>query len=151
MRTRIEAQCRTKGICWTAQRQVIGEVLSASKDHPDINELHRRAASNGKRISLSTVYRTLKRFEREGIVERRTFHDGRTRYEWASRKHHDHLIDLTTGDVVEFTSPEIEKIQVQIVKRLGYKLVSHRLELYGTPVKKGRPQRKRSIYPLVIA
>jgi Fur family ferric uptake transcriptional regulator len=144
MRTRIEAQCRIKGICWTAHRQVIGEILSASTDHPDIYELHRRATANGKRISLSTVYRTLKRFEREGVVERRKFRDGRTRYELVSRQHHDHLIDLTTGDVVEFRSPEIEKMQAQIVERLGYKLVAYRLELYGTPAKIGRSPQKRS-------
>jgi len=130
---RIEAQCRTKGIRLTGQRRLIAEVLSQAQDHPDVQELHRRVAERDQGISLATVYRTVKRLEAEGILERHAFQDGRARYERASRKHHDHLIDLETGKVIEFTSPEIERLQEEITQRLGYELVGHRLELYARP------------------
>jgi Fur family transcriptional regulator, ferric uptake regulator len=143
MTNRIEAQCRAKGIRLTEQRRVIAEVLSAAQDHPDVQELHRRVAGHDEGISLATVYRTVKRLEAEGIIERHAFRDGPARYERASRKHHDHLIDLETGKVIEFASPEIERLQEDIAKRLGYQLVGHRLELYARPASKtlARPNR----------
>jgi Fur family ferric uptake transcriptional regulator len=142
MNTRLEAQCRARGMRWTAQRRVIAEVISKSTDHPDVNELHRRVLEHDKRVSLATVYRTVRRFEREGIIERCAFGDGRARYERPSSRHHDHLIDIQTGKVVEFTSPEIEQLQTKIVERLGYALVGHRLELYGVSTKTKRSHPK---------
>jgi Fur family ferric uptake transcriptional regulator len=109
-------------------------VLGEAQDHPDVVELHRRAASLDDRISLSTVYRTVKLFETEGIIERLDFRGGRSRYERAPQHHHDHLIDLASGDVIEFRSEEIEKLQTEIARRLGYRLVEHRLELYAVPL-----------------
>ncbi|WP_175493839.1 Fur family transcriptional regulator [Microvirga guangxiensis] len=120
----------------TGQRKIIAQVLDDAADHPDVVELHRRAADVDDRISLSTVYRTVKLFETEGILERLDFRDGRSRYEQAAREHHDHLINLETGDVIEFHSDEIEKLQTEIAKRLGYKVVYHRLELYAVPLDK---------------
>lgn len=134
MTNRIEALCRAKRLRLTGQRRLIAQVLSAAHDHPDARELHRRVAERDHRISLATVYRTVKRLEAEGIIERHAFRDGRARYEKASRKHHDHLINIETGKVIEFTSPEIERLQDEIARRLGYKLVGHRLELYAEPV-----------------
>lgn len=142
MANRIEAQCRVKGMRLTGQRRLIAEVLSEAEDHPDVPELHRRVAKRDERVSLATVYRTVKRLEVEGIIERHAFRDGPARYERASRKHHDHLIDLDTGKVIEFTSPEIERLQNEIAQRLGYKLVGHRLELYATPATGRRNQPK---------
>jgi Fur family transcriptional regulator, ferric uptake regulator len=118
----------------TGQRRVIARVLGEAHDHPDVVELHRRAAAADDRISLSTVYRTVKLFETEGIIERLELRDGRARYERAPRQHHDHLVNLATGDVVEFRSEEIEELQTKIARRLGFRLVSHRLELYGVPL-----------------
>ncbi|HEV2558754.1 MAG TPA: transcriptional repressor [Microvirga sp.] len=118
----------------TGQRQVIARILDDADDHPDVVELHRRAASVDNRISLSTVYRTVKLLETEGIIERLDFRDGRSRYEQAAREHHDHLINLATGDVIEFRSEEIEALQTAIAERLGYKVVYHRLELYAVPI-----------------
>jgi len=120
----------------TGQRRIIAQVLDAAEGHPDVVELHRRAAEVDDRISLSTVYRTVKLFETEGILERLDFRDGRSRYEQAAREHHDHLINLETGDVIEFRSEEIEALQNEIAKRLGYKVVYHRLELYAVPLDK---------------
>lgn len=120
----------------TGQRKIIAQVLDSAEDHPDVVELHRRAAQVDDRISLSTVYRTVKLFETEGILERLDFRDGRSRYEQAAREHHDHLINLETGDVIEFRSEEIEALQNQIARRLGYKVVYHRLELYAVPLDK---------------
>jgi Fur family ferric uptake transcriptional regulator len=120
----------------TGQRRVIAQILDEALDHPDVVELHRRAAVVDDRISLSTVYRTLKLLETEGIIERLEFRGGRSRYEQASREHHDHLINLDTGDVIEFRSEEIEALQTEIARRLGYRLVYHRLELYAVPLKK---------------
>ncbi|WP_262029409.1 Fur family transcriptional regulator [Microvirga sp. Mcv34] len=120
----------------TGQRRIIARVLDSADDHPDVVELHRRAAEVDDRISLSTVYRTVKLFETEGILDRLDFRDGRSRYEQAAREHHDHLINLETGDVIEFRSEEIEALQNEIAKRLGYKVVYHRLELYAVPLDK---------------
>jgi Fur family ferric uptake transcriptional regulator len=130
----IERACRDKGLRMTGQRKIIAQILDDAADHPDVVELHRRAAAVDDRISLSTVYRTVKLFETEGILERLDFRDGRSRYEQAAREHHDHLINLETGAVIEFHSEEIEALQTEIAKRLGYKVVYHRLELYAVPL-----------------
>mgnify|MGYP003678831364 FL=1 len=119
----------------TEPRRVIARILSTSDDHPDAEELHRRANSMDSSISLATVYRTVKLFEDAGIIERHDFRDGRARYEEVPDEHHDHLIDIKTGGVVEFHSDEIEELQIEIARKLGYKLVDHRLELYGIPIK----------------
>jgi Fur family ferric uptake transcriptional regulator len=132
----IERACRDKGLRMTGQRRIIARTLDAAADHPDVVELHRRVAAIDDRISLSTVYRTVKLFESQGIIERLDFRGGRSRYEQAAREHHDHLINLETGDVIEFHSEEIEALQTAIARRLGYKLVSHRLELYAVPLDK---------------
>ncbi|MBV5266131.1 Fur family transcriptional regulator [Pinisolibacter aquiterrae] len=118
----------------TDQRRVIARVIETSLDHPDVEELHRRAAAIDRRISISTVYRTVKLFEDTGIIERHDFRDGRSRYETVSDDHHDHLIDLRSGKVVEFRNADIEKLQQFIARELGYRLVDHRLELYGVPL-----------------
>lgn len=132
----IERACREKGLRMTGQRRVIARILDDAADHPDVVELHRRAAEVDERISLSTVYRTVKLLETQGIIERLDFRDGRSRYEQAAREHHDHLINLETGDVIEFQSDEIEALQTEIARRLGYKVVYHRLELYAVPLPK---------------
>ncbi len=134
--TSIEEQCAAKGMRMTEQRRVIARVLEAATDHPDVEELHHRAARIDARISIATVYRTVKLFEDAGIVARHEFRDGRARYEQAPDEHHDHLIDLRTGKVVEFRDEEIERLQAEIARRLGFKLVDHRMELYGVPLKK---------------
>ncbi len=133
-------RCEAQGLRLTDQRRTIAEVLEEAEDHPDVEELHRRAAARDARISLATVYRTVKLFEESGILDKLEFGDGRARYEDAERDHHDHLIDLTTGDVIEFCDPEIEALQERIAEKLGYRLKGHRLELYGVPLKgrKGR-------------
>lgn len=128
---RIEEECRAKGLRLTGQRRIIAQVLAEAHDHPDVPELHRRAQDRDARISLPTVYRTVKLFEGAGILERHAFRDGRARYERAGRTHHDHLIDLASGHVIEFRSAEIEQLQAEIARRLGYRLVGHRLELYA--------------------
>jgi Fur family ferric uptake transcriptional regulator len=134
--TSIEEQCAAKGMRMTDQRRTIARVLEAATDHPDVEELHRRAAKIDSRISIATVYRTVKLFEDAGIVARHEFRDGRARYEPVPDEHHDHLIDLRTGKVVEFRDEEIERLQAEIARRLGFKLVDHRMELYGVPLKK---------------
>ncbi len=121
----------------TEQRRVIAGVIEAAIDHPDVEELYRRAADIDPKISISTVYRTVKLFEDAGIIERHDFRDGRSRYETVSEEHHDHLIDLRSGKVIEFRSEEIEKIQEEVARKLGFKLVDHRLELYGVPLTEG--------------
>jgi Fur family ferric uptake transcriptional regulator len=131
---RIEKLCIEKNMRMTEQRRVIAHVLSAASDHPDVEELHRRAHAIDPHISIATVYRTVRLFEEAGIIARHDFRDGRSRYEEASEIHHDHLIDMKTGQVVEFVDPEIEALQEAIAKRLGYRLVDHRLELYGMPI-----------------
>lgn len=131
---RIEKICIEKGLRMTEPRRIIARVLSTSDDHPDAEELHRRANALDASISLATVYRTVKLFEDYNIIERHDFRDGRARYEEAPTEHHDHLIDVRSGDVVEFHSEEIERLQEEIARELGYKLVDHRLELYGVPI-----------------
>lgn len=131
---RLEKLCIEKGMRMTEQRRVIARVLSSSADHPDVEELHRRAHAVDPHISIATVYRTVRLFEESGIIERHDFRDGRSRYEETPDHHHDHLIDMKTGKVVEFTDDEIEALQNAIAARLGYKLVDHRLELYGVPL-----------------
>jgi Fur family ferric uptake transcriptional regulator len=131
----IEALCHAKGLRITEQRRVIARVLSDSQDHPDVEELHRRAAAVDRNISIATVYRTVRLFEEAGILERHDFRDGRARYEATPDQHHDHLIDIETGDVIEFRDEALERIQNEIAERLGYRLVDHRLELYGSPRK----------------
>ncbi len=133
--TLIEA-CAHKGMRMTEQRRVIARILDAASDHPDVEELYRRASAIDPRISISTVYRTVKLFEDGGIIARHEFRDGRARYEPIPDEHHDHLIDLRTGKVVELRSEEIEALQVRIAAELGFKLVDHRLELYGVPIGK---------------
>jgi Fur family ferric uptake transcriptional regulator len=131
---RLEKLCIDKGMRMTDQRRVIARVLSAATDHPDVEELHRRAHAVDPHISIATVYRTVRLFEESGIIERHDFRDGRSRYEETPDHHHDHLIDMKTGKVVEFVDEEIEALQNAIARKLGYKLVDHRLELYGVPL-----------------
>ena len=130
---RIEKLCADRGMRMTEQRRVIARVLSSAEDHPDVEELYRRASAIDPHISIATVYRTVKLFEEAGLLERHEFGDGRARYEDAERDHHDHLIDITTGEVIEFVDEEIEALQEKIAQRLGYRLKGHRLELYGVP------------------
>ncbi|KPL55809.1 Fur family transcriptional regulator [Prosthecomicrobium hirschii] len=129
----------------TEQRRVIARVIASADDHPDVEELHRRAAAIDRRISISTVYRTVKLFEDAGIIERHDFRDGRARYETVPEEHHDHLIDMRTGHVIEFRSEEIEKLQEFVARELGYRLVGHRLELYGVVLDEAErgPERER--------
>jgi Fur family transcriptional regulator, ferric uptake regulator len=131
---RIEKLCVDKGMRMTEQRRVIARVVSGSHDHPDVEELHRRAVAVDPHISIATVYRTVRLFEEAGILERHDFRDGRSRYEEVPETHHDHLIDMKSGKVIEFVEPEIERLQHEIARKLGYKLVDHRLELYGVPL-----------------
>ena len=131
----IEARCAEQGMRMTEQRRVIARVLEESQDHPDVEELYRRAAAVDENISIATVYRTVRLFEEAGILERHDFRDGRSRYEQVPDSHHDHLIDLQSGKVIEFTNEQIEKLQKEVANTLGYKLVDHRLELYGVPIK----------------
>lgn len=130
----IEAKCVEKGLKMTGQRRVIARVLSESHDHPDVEMLYRRASAIDPHISIATVYRTVKLFEEAGITQRHDFGDGRARYEENTESHHDHLIDLKSGKVIEFTNDDIEKLQKDIAKKLGYKLVDHRLELFAVPL-----------------
>lgn len=134
MSDRIEKLCLEKNMRMTEQRRVIARVLSQADDHPDVEELHRRAHQIDPHISIATVYRTVRLFEEAGIIDRLDFRDGRSRYEEHTDEHHDHLIDMKTGKVVEFVDEEIEALQVAIARKLGYKLVDHRLELYGMPI-----------------
>ncbi len=133
-KTSIEAMCTAKGMRMTEQRRIIARVLTDSADHPDVEELYRRCHEVDKNISISTVYRTVKLFEDAGIIERHDFREGRARYEQIPEAHHDHLINLRTGQVIEFTSEEIEKLQAEVARKLGYRLVDHRLELYAVPL-----------------
>ncbi|MDX3926605.1 MAG: Fur family transcriptional regulator [Shinella sp.] len=132
----LEELCVERGMRMTEQRRVIARVLESSADHPDVEELYRRSSAVDSRISISTVYRTVKLFEDVGIIERHDFRDGRSRYETVPDEHHDHLIDLKNGKVIEFHSPEIEALQEKIAREHGFRLVDHRLELYGIPLKK---------------
>jgi Fur family transcriptional regulator, ferric uptake regulator len=141
---RIEAKCADYGLRMTGQRRVIARVLSVANDHPDVEEVHRRAHAIDAKISLSTVYRTIKLFSAKGILERHDFGHGRGRYEEASRAHHDHLVDVGSGRVIEFSNAAIEELQERIARDLGFKLVGHRLELYGEPLPKKKPSPRKS-------
>jgi Fur family ferric uptake transcriptional regulator len=135
MTTDIIARCEARGLRMTEQRRIVARVVGEAEDHPDVEALHARAAQIDPRISLATVYRTVKLFEEAGILDRLEFGDGRARYEDAERDHHDHLIDVTTGQVIEFVDPEIEALQDRIAARLGYRLIGHRLELLGVKLR----------------
>ena len=132
----IISRCEAKGLRLTEQRRTIAQVLESADDHPDVEELYARASGLDPNISIATVYRTVKLFEEAGILEKVDFGDGRARYEDAERDHHDHLIDLQSGEVIEFVDPDIEALQEKIAAKLGYTLKGHKLELYGVPIKK---------------
>ena len=134
--TKIENKCEQKGVRLTDQRRLIAKVMSQSSDHPDVDELHKRISKIDEKVSIATVYRTVKLFEESGIIEKHDFRGGKARYEQSPDIHHDHLIDVNTGKIVEFVDEEIEKLQKKVAEKLGYKLVDHRLELYGTKSKK---------------
>ena len=127
----IEQKCIAKGVKLTDQRKTIAKIMSESQDHPDVDELYKRASSIDKKISIATVYRTVKLFEESGIVAKHDFKGGKARYEELSESHHDHLIDIKTGEIIEFVDEEIEKLQKKVADKYGYKLVDHKLELYG--------------------
>jgi Fur family ferric uptake transcriptional regulator len=133
---KIEEKCLAKGVRLTDQRKIIADVMSASNDHPDVDELHKRVNKIDKKISIATVYRTVKLFEESGIVEKHDFKGGKARYEESPEEHHDHLIDINSGEIIEFVDKEIEILQNKVAKKLGYKLVDHKLELYGSKIKK---------------
>ena len=135
---RIERLCTDHGLRMTGQRRTIAKILSDAADHPDVEEVHRRVHAEDQRISLSTVYRTLRLLERKGILSRHDFGAGRQRYEESSGDHHDHLIDVESGKVIEFSNAEIEKLQERVARDLGFELVGHRLQLFGIPLKRGR-------------
>ena len=132
----IESKCKPKGVRLTEQRKLIAKAMSDSKDHPDVDELHKRVSNLDSKISIATVYRTVKLFEEAGIVAKHDFKGSKSRYEQASEEHHDHLIDVNSGEITEFVNEEIERLQKQVAEKLGYKLVDHRLELYGSKIKK---------------
>ena len=136
MTSDIESKCIKKGVRLTEQRKLIAKVMSDSKDHPDVDELHKRVSNLDSKISIATVYRTVKLFEESGIVAKHDFKGNKARYEQATKEHHDHLIDINTGKITEFVNEDIEKLQKQVAEKLGYKLVDHRLELYGSKIKK---------------
>ena len=132
----IEQKCIAKGVKLTDQRKIIAKVMSEANDHPDVDELYSRVSKVDHKISIATVYRTVKLFEEFGIVEKHDFKGGKARYEQSPDEHHDHLIDINSGEIVEFVDKNIEKLQNEVAKRLGYKLVDHKLELYGSKIKK---------------
>ena len=138
----IEEKCKNKGVRLTDQRKVLAQVMADSKvrygakDHPDVDQLHKRISEIDSKISIATVYRTVKLFEEAGIVEKHDFKGGKARYEQSPDEHHDHLIDINSGDIIEFVDKDIEKLQNEVAKKLGYKLVDHKLELYGSKIKK---------------
>ena len=133
---KIEEKCIAKGVRLTDQRKVIAEVMSASNNHPDVDELHKKINKIDKKISIATVYRTVKLFEEAGIVAKHDFKGGKARYEESPEEHHDHLIDINSGEIIEFVDKEIEILQNKVAEKLGYKLVDHKLELYGSKIKK---------------
>ena len=132
----IEDKCIKKGVRLTDQRKLVAKVMSGSDDHPDVDELHKRVTKLDSKISIATVYRTVKLFEEAGIIAKHDFKGNKARYEQATQEHHDHLIDINTGEITEFVNEDIEKLQKQVAEKLGYKLVDHRLELYGSKIKK---------------
>ena len=135
MRSKIEEKCVEKGITLTDQRKLVAKVMSEAGDHPDVDELHKRVNKLDNKISIATVYRTVKLFEEAGIVSKHDFKGNKARYESAPKEHQDHLIDVNTGEIIEFVNEDIEKLQKQVAEKLGYKLVDHRLELYGSKLK----------------
>ena len=135
MNADIESKCKQKGVRLTDQRKLIAKVMSESENHPDVDELHKKVSKQDSKISIATVYRTVKLFEEAGIVAKHDFKGGKARYEQAPEEHHDHLIDINSGEITEFVNEEIEKLQKKVAEKLGYKLVDHRLELYGTKLK----------------
>ena len=136
MEVDIESKCIQKGVRLTEQRKLIAKVMSESESHPDVDELHKKVSKFDSKISIATVYRTVKLFEEAGIVSKHDFKGNKSRYEQAPEEHHDHLIDINSGEITEFVNEEIEKLQKQVAEKLGYKLVDHRLELYGSKIKK---------------
>ena len=136
MNVSIESKCKQKGVRLTDQRRLIAKVMSKSESHPDVDELHKKVSKLDSKISIATVYRTVKLFEEAGIVAKHDFKGSKSRYEQAPEEHHDHLIDINSGEITEFDNEEIEKLQKQVAEKLGYKLVDHRLELYGSKIKK---------------
>ena len=136
MTSDIENKCTEKGVRLTDQRKLIAKIMSESGDHPDVDELHKRVSKIDSKISIATVYRTVKLFEEAGIVSKHDFKGNKARYEEATAEHHDHLIDVNTGEITEFVNAEIEELQKKVAEKLGYKLVDHRLELYGSKIKK---------------
>ena len=136
MNSDIENKCIKKGVRLTEQRKLVAKVMSGSKDHPDVDELHKRVSKLDSKISIATVYRTVKLFEESGIVAKHDFKGNKARYEETTEEHHDHLIDINTGEITEFVNDDIEKLQKKVAENLGYKLVDHRLELYGSKIKK---------------
>ena len=136
MSSGIEDKCIKKGVRLTDQRKLVAKIMSESDDHPDVDELHKRVSKLDSKISIATVYRTVKLFEETGIVAKHDFKGTKARYEEATQEHHDHLIDINTGEITEFVNDDIEKLQRQVAAKLGYKLVDHRLELYGSKIKK---------------
>jgi len=136
MSSNIENKCIQKGVRLTDQRKLIAKIMSDSEDHPDVDELHKRVSNLDSKISIATVYRTVKLFEESGIIAKHDFKGNKARYEKTTEEHHDHLIDINTGEITEFVNEDIEKLQKQVAEKLGYKLVDHRLELYGSKIKK---------------
>ena len=136
MSSDIEKKCIKKGVRLTDQRKLIAKVMSESEDHPDVDELHKRVGKFDNKISIATIYRTVKLFEEASIIAKHDFKGSKSRYEETSKEHHDHLIDINTGEITEFINEDIEKLQKQIAEKLGYKLVDHKLELYGSKIKK---------------
>jgi Fur family ferric uptake transcriptional regulator len=136
MSSAIEDKCADKGVKLTDQRRLIAKAMSVSEDHPDVDELHKRVNKIDSKISIATVYRTVKLFEETGIVAKHDFKGTKARYEEATSEHHDHLIDINTGEITEFIDEDIEKLQEKVAAKLGYKLIDHRLELYGSKLKK---------------
>ena len=136
MNNDIEGKCKQKGVRLTDQRKLIAKVMSESESHPDVDELHKKVSKFNSAISIATIYRTVKLFEEAGIVSKHDFKGSKSRYEQAPEEHHDHLIDINSGEITEFVNEEIEKLQKQVAEKLGYKLVDHRLELYGSKIKK---------------
>ena len=136
MSSEIENKCIKKGVRLTDQRRLVAKIMSESEDHPNVDELHKRVHKIDSKISIATVYRTVKLFEESGIIAKHDFKGNKARYEQTSKEHHDHLIDINTGEITEFVNRDIEKLQEQVAEKLGYKLVDHRLELYGSKIKK---------------
>ena len=144
--SKIEDKCKQRGVRLTDQRRLIAKVMSQSSDHPDVDELHKRISKIDEKVSIATVYRTVKLFEESGIIEKHDFKGGKARYEQSPDIHHDHLIDVNTGEIVEFVDEEIEKLQNKVAEKLGYTLVDHRLELYGIKTKKNQNLVKKFFY-----